>query len=57
MQLKKLNCFREVNWFKIIGFGNIIAHNYFGIDVEEVWQIIGDTFIGLESKLKIIINK
>jgi len=31
---------RNVDWFKIRGFRNIIAHNYFGIDAEEVWQII-----------------
>lgn len=30
----------ELDWFKIKGFRNIIAHNYFGIDAEEVWQII-----------------
>ena len=35
---------------------NIIAHNYFGIDAEEVWQIIEDTLIDLETKLKTIIN-
>ncbi|HEA28705.1 MAG TPA: DUF86 domain-containing protein [Leeuwenhoekiella sp.] len=30
----------EVNWIKVKNFRNLIAHNYFGIDVEEVWQII-----------------
>lgn len=30
----------EFDWFKAKGFRNIIAHNYFGIDAEEVWQII-----------------
>jgi len=30
----------HIDWFKIRGFRNIIAHNYFGIDAEEVWQII-----------------
>lgn len=30
----------NIDWFKINGFRNIIAHNYFGIDGEEVWQII-----------------
>ncbi|MFN2395971.1 MAG: DUF86 domain-containing protein [Bacteroidales bacterium] len=27
----------KVDWLKIKGFRNIIAHNYFGIDAEEVW--------------------
>ncbi len=61
MSIKLSESFRisttsEINWFKIIGFRNIIAHNYFGIDAEEVWQIIEDTLIDLETKLKTIIN-
>lgn len=40
------------DWPKIIGFRNIIAHNYFGIDAEEVWQIIGDNLIELEKNIK-----
>lgn len=30
----------EVEWQKIKGFRNLVAHDYFGIDAEEVWQII-----------------
>jgi uncharacterized protein with HEPN domain len=30
----------NINWIKIKGFRNIVAHDYFGIDAEEVWQII-----------------
>lgn len=33
-------CHPEINWIKIKGFRNIVAHDYFGIDAEEVWQII-----------------
>lgn len=47
---------QKINWLKIIGLRNIIAHNYFGIDAEEVWQIIEDTLIDLERKLKQILN-
>jgi uncharacterized protein with HEPN domain len=29
-----------IEWVKIISFRNFIAHDYFGIDAEEVWEII-----------------
>ncbi len=32
--------FATVEWNKIKSFRNIVAHNYFGVDAEEVWQII-----------------
>lgn len=46
-----------INWFKIIGLRNIIAHNYFGIDAEEVWQIIENTLLDFEVKLQKIIEE
>ena len=41
----------EINWLKIKGFRNIIAHNYFGIDAEEVWQIIKTSLVSLKETL------
>ncbi|MBD3374332.1 DUF86 domain-containing protein [candidate division KSB1 bacterium] len=32
--------YNHIDWHKIRGFRNIVAHNYFGIDAEEVWEII-----------------
>jgi uncharacterized protein with HEPN domain len=46
----------EIDWFRIKGFRNILAHNYFGIDAEEVWQIIHDSLPKLEIQLKKIIE-
>jgi uncharacterized protein with HEPN domain len=34
------NSHPELEWNKIKGFRNIVAHDYFGIDAEEVWQIV-----------------
>ena len=45
----------EIEWFKIKGFRNIIAHNYFGIDAEDVWQIINKNLPSLQETLKRIV--
>lgn len=42
----------EINWIKVKSFRNIIAHNYFGIDAEEVWQIIHGSLVSLKEELK-----
>lgn len=41
----------EIEWLKIKGFRNIVAHDYFGIDAEEVWQIIKNKIPALKSAL------
>lgn len=43
----------QIDWLKIRGLRNIIAHNYFGIDAEEIWQIIHDSL----DKLAVTIEK
>src|SRR4030042_1727239 len=30
----------EVEWHKVVGLRNRIIHDYFGIDLEIIWQII-----------------
>ena len=42
----------KINWNKIRSFRNIIAHNYFGIDAEEVWQIINNSLKSLKVEVK-----
>jgi uncharacterized protein with HEPN domain len=42
----------EIDWYKVKSFRNILAHNYFGVDAEEVWQIIHNSLLKLETQLK-----
>lgn len=34
----------DVDWKQIKGLRNIIAHDYFGVDAEELWQVVKKTF-------------
>lgn len=43
---------KEISWIKVKNFRNLIAHNYFGIDAEEVWQIIHGSLADLDKVLK-----
>ncbi|MBO5695586.1 MAG: DUF86 domain-containing protein [Lentisphaeria bacterium] len=30
----------EINWHGMAGFRDVLAHRYFGVDLEQVWEII-----------------
>lgn len=47
---------KQIDWYRVKGFRNIIAHNYFGIDAEEVWQIICSNLPGLKDNLERLIK-
>ena len=46
----------EIDWQKIYSLRNIIAHHYFGINVDIVWQIICNDLPKLKDNLKKILN-
>jgi len=51
-----INKYNKIDWSKIKGFRNLVAHNYFGIDAEEVWQIIKDKIPALKEEIEKIIT-
>ncbi len=30
----------DIDWYKISGFRNILVHDYLGIDIDTVWNIV-----------------
>ena len=48
--------YSHVPWSKIKDFRNIIAHNYFGVDAEEVWQIIHNNLPILKGDVQKILE-
>ena len=48
--------FPKIEWIKIKGFRNLVAHDYFGIDAEEVWQIIKTKIPVLKTEISKLLD-
>jgi uncharacterized protein with HEPN domain len=42
----------DIPWKDIVGMRNIVAHDYLGIDAEEIWQIIEDDLLPLSQNIR-----
>jgi uncharacterized protein with HEPN domain len=51
------NKFSDIEWNKIVGMRNIFVHEYFGIDIRLVWDIIKTDIPPLKSKIAEIVNQ
>src|SRR3989304_6491303 len=47
--------YSSVEWRKISGFRNVLAHEYFGIDYEIMWEIIKNKLPNLQKDTKSIL--
>lgn len=48
--------YREIEWKKIAGLRDILAHEYFGIDLEVVWDIIKNKLPILKAQVNRILK-
>lgn len=49
--------YAEVEWQKIIGFRNLVVHEYFRIDLEIVWRIVENELPVLRDQIKLILEE
>jgi uncharacterized protein with HEPN domain len=47
----------EVEWKKVMAFRNVLIHEYFGIDLESVWDTVKKNIPSLKSEISKIIRE
>ena len=47
---------KQIDWNKVSGLRNIIAHHYFGINADIVWQIINDNLPEFHKQLTTLVG-
>jgi uncharacterized protein with HEPN domain len=53
--LKSIN--PQIDWPKIYSFRNILAHHYFGINVDIIWQIITNDLPEFKNRIALLLEK
>ena len=46
----------DIDWYKIAGFRNVLVHDYLGIDIERIWEIIRRDVPELKQAILAMLN-
>ena len=47
----------DIEWGEIIGLRHILIHNYFGVDLKIVWDIIQNDIVKLKKSIQFLLDK
>ena len=46
---------QDIPWPEIIAMRNVLVHDYFGIDVDEVWSTVEEDLPGLKRRVRALL--
>ena len=49
--------YAEVEWNRIIGLRNRIVHEYFGVDLHIIWNIISNNLGEMKKQIEVVLEK
>jgi uncharacterized protein with HEPN domain len=47
----------DTPWRRVAGFRDVLIHNYFHVDLNEVWNVVERDLPGLKSKVEAILQR
>ena len=47
----------EIPWQRIVGMRNILAHQYFGIDLDRVWSVVTNDLPLLRTQMTALLER
>ena len=48
--------FPDVEWSEAVGFRNVLIHNYFGLDIEAIWDTIKENIPDLKKHISSVLE-
>jgi uncharacterized protein with HEPN domain len=49
--------FPSILWPQVIAMRNVLVHDYFGVDLEEIWRVVERDLPELKNKLKKLVGE
>lgn len=46
----------DIEWKKICGLGDILAHEYFGVDLDVIWDVVKGKLPTLKTQIKHVLK-